>query len=188
MKYVGIDWAYGRAAWCAIGEAGAIEGEGLIPADEDGLAKLVLHLGSEVHACVEMMSGAIWVRDRLELAGWEVEIAHARKVRDIAPLPARPTRSMPGSWPSFAAATWCRRSGCLHSRIARSASAFAAAPTWSSSAPRIATGSSACSLSSDSGSLCGGFASPTRSGSWSAAACPSLAGPDRGAPRPDRPP
>jgi transposase len=86
MNYVGIDWAYGRAAFCALSEAGRIEAEGLIPADEDGLARLVLGLGSEVKACVEMMSGAIWVRDRLELAGWEVEIAHARKVRDIAPL------------------------------------------------------------------------------------------------------
>jgi hypothetical protein len=86
MNYVGIDWAYGRAAWCAVSERGAIQSEGLIPADEDGLAKLVLRLGTEVKACVEMMSGAIWVKDRLELAGWSVEVAHARKVRDIAPL------------------------------------------------------------------------------------------------------
>ena len=35
---------------------------------------------------VEMMSGAIWVRDRLAAAGWRVQIAHARKVRDVAPL------------------------------------------------------------------------------------------------------
>ncbi len=86
MNYVGIDWAYGRAAWCAVSEGGAIRSEGLIPADEDGLAKLVLRLGIEVKACVEMMSGALWVKDRLELAGWSVEVAHARKVRDIAPL------------------------------------------------------------------------------------------------------
>ena len=33
-----------------------------------------------------MMSGAIWVRDRLVAAGWEVQVAHARKVRDVAPL------------------------------------------------------------------------------------------------------
>ena len=32
MNYVGIDWAYGRAAWCAMGEAGEIKAEGLIPA------------------------------------------------------------------------------------------------------------------------------------------------------------
>jgi transposase len=86
MNYVGIDWAYGRAAWCALKDSGAIEGEGLIAADEDGLAGLALRLGSEVRACVEMMSGAIWVKDQLELAGWSVEVAHARKVRDIAPL------------------------------------------------------------------------------------------------------
>jgi Transposase len=86
MNYVGIDWASGRAAWCAVSEGGAIEAEGLIPADEDGLARLVLRLGTEIRACVEMMSGAIWVRDQLQSAGWSVAVAHARKVRDIAPL------------------------------------------------------------------------------------------------------
>lgn len=86
MNYVGIDWAYGRAAFCAVSEGGQIEAEGLIPADEDGLARLVLKLGTEIKACVEMMSGAIWVKDQLESAGWSVEVAHARKVRDIAPL------------------------------------------------------------------------------------------------------
>ena len=86
MNYVGIDWAYGRAAWCAIGEAGEIEGEGLIPADENGLARLVLELGTEVKGCVEMMSGAVWVAEQLALAGWQMEVAHARKVRDVAPL------------------------------------------------------------------------------------------------------
>ena len=42
MNYVGIDWAYRRAAWCALSEGGRIEGEGMIPADEGGLARLVL--------------------------------------------------------------------------------------------------------------------------------------------------
>ena len=86
MNYVGIDWAYGRAAWCAMSEGGTIAAEGSIPADEDGLARLVLERGTEVKACVEMMSGAVWVRDQLEAAGWEVQVAHAGKVRDIAPL------------------------------------------------------------------------------------------------------
>ena len=65
MNYVGIDWAYGRAAFCAMGEGGEIAAEGLIPANEDGLARLVLELGTEASGCVEMMSGAVWVRDRL---------------------------------------------------------------------------------------------------------------------------
>jgi hypothetical protein len=86
MNYVGIDWAYGRAAFCAMSETGTIASEGLVPADEDGLAKLILGLGTEVKACVEMMRGAVWVRDQLQAAGWEVQVAHARKVRDVAPL------------------------------------------------------------------------------------------------------
>ena len=86
MNYVGIDWAYGRSAYCAMGEGGEIKAEGLISADEDGLAKLVLRLGTEAKAAVEMMSGAVWVRDRLEASGWEVKVAHARRVRDVAPL------------------------------------------------------------------------------------------------------
>jgi transposase len=86
MNYVGIDWAYGRAAFCAIGESGEISAEGLIPANEDGLARLVLEQGTEVRAAVEMMSGAVWVRDQLEASGWKVQVAHARKVRDVAPL------------------------------------------------------------------------------------------------------
>jgi hypothetical protein len=86
MNYVGIDWAYGRAAFLRDGRGRRDHGRGLISADEDGLAKLVLRLGTEARAAVEMMSGAVWVRDRLEASGWQVQIAHARKVRDVAPL------------------------------------------------------------------------------------------------------
>jgi transposase len=89
MQYVGIDWAYSRAAWCARMEGGAIAAEGLIPADEDGLARLVLRLGPDVKACVEMMSGAAWVRDQLAAASWAVEVADARKVKALAPLTAK---------------------------------------------------------------------------------------------------
>ena len=86
MQYLGIDWAYRRAAWCAMREGGQIADEGLVAADEDGLARLVLRCGPDVHACVEMMSGAVWVRDRLQSAGWRVEVADARKVKGLAPL------------------------------------------------------------------------------------------------------
>jgi transposase len=86
MQYLGIDWSYRRAAWCALNESGGLVGEGAVPADEDGLARLVLEVGLEVKAVVEMMSGAIWVRDTLTAAGWAVQVAHARKVRDVAPL------------------------------------------------------------------------------------------------------
>ena len=86
MQYLGIDWSYRRAAWCALSEGGGLVGEGAVPADEDGLARLVLELGLDVRAVVEMMSGAVWVRDTLAAAGWRVQVAHARKVRDVAPL------------------------------------------------------------------------------------------------------
>src|SRR3954462_722739 len=86
VEYLGIDWSYRRAAWCSLSDAGVIVGEGAVPADADGLARLVIERGTDVRAVVEMMSGAIWVRDRLGAAGWWVQVAHARKVRDVAPL------------------------------------------------------------------------------------------------------
>jgi len=91
-EYVGIDWAYRRAAWCAMSAGGVISAEGFTPADEDGLAKLVLRLGSDVKACLEMMSGAVWVRDRLRSAGWQVEVADARRVKGVAPLACKTDR------------------------------------------------------------------------------------------------
>jgi len=91
-EYVGIDWAYRKAAWCAKSAGGAISAEGFTPADEDGLAKLVVQLGTDVKACVEMMSGAVWVRDRLRSAGWQVEVADARRVKAVAPLACKTDR------------------------------------------------------------------------------------------------
>ena len=89
VKYVGLDWAYRQAQWCALGAGGEVAGEGRIPADRDGLARLVLELGDEVKACLEMMSGAAWVRDELVACGWQVEVADARKVKTVAPLAAK---------------------------------------------------------------------------------------------------
>jgi len=48
VKYVGLDWAYRTAQWCALDLGGEIAGEGRISADRDGLARLVLELGDEV--------------------------------------------------------------------------------------------------------------------------------------------
>jgi transposase len=92
MNYVGIDWGYERAAWCARSPGGAISGEGVAPADSDGLLQLAARLGPDVKACVEMMSGAVWVRDQLASAGWDVEVADARKVKALAPLACKTDR------------------------------------------------------------------------------------------------
>jgi transposase len=89
VKYVGLDWAYRTASWCALCAGGELAGEGQIAADRNGLARLVLELGDEVKASLEMMSGALWVRDELVACGWQVEVADARKVKTVAPLAAK---------------------------------------------------------------------------------------------------
>ena len=89
MKYVGLDWAYRTAQWCALSAGGELAGGGRIAADRDGLARLVFELGDEVKACLEMMSGALWVRDQLVACGWQVQVADARKVKTVAPLAAK---------------------------------------------------------------------------------------------------
>lgn len=89
MEYVGIDWAYRRARWCARASNGAVLAEDWAPADEDGLARLISRRGPSVTACLEMMSGSAWVRDRLEAGGWTVQIADARKAKAVASLAAK---------------------------------------------------------------------------------------------------
>jgi hypothetical protein len=54
------------------------------------------------------MNGARLVHDQLELAGWQVAIADAQKVKAWPRLPVRPTGSTPGCSPSCPAATWSR--------------------------------------------------------------------------------
>jgi len=87
-------------------EAGEIRGEGLIPTSRDGSQGFVLEFGTEVKGCVEMMSGAVWVRDQLSLAGgrwrlptpersetWRVSSAEVHEVevllRELAVYPMR---------------------------------------------------------------------------------------------------
>ena len=89
MEYVGIDWATRRAAWCALNAKGEIVDEGMVSADLDGVLRLVAAAGSEVCATIEMMSGAAWVAETLEAAGWRVQVADSRRARALAPLAAK---------------------------------------------------------------------------------------------------
>ena len=51
------------------------------------------YLGSgPVRAVIESMNGARFVHDTLELAGWEVEIADAQRVKGLAPLAVKTDR------------------------------------------------------------------------------------------------
>src|SRR4051812_21603263 len=89
MQYVGIDWTTRRARWCPVTPAGSVIDEDWTPAEALGLASLAARLGPEATACVEMMSGAAWVRDQLQAAGWEVQVAHARKAKAVGSLAAK---------------------------------------------------------------------------------------------------
>ncbi len=64
MQYVGIDWGTRRAAWCSFDDRGDGRRSGVRSAD--GLARLVHTLGPDAYGCVEMMSGAVWVREQLQ--------------------------------------------------------------------------------------------------------------------------
>ena len=66
---------------------------GAVPPDRDGLARLAQRLGdAPVLAVIESMSGARFVHDQLELAGWDVRIADAVKARGLAPLACKTDR------------------------------------------------------------------------------------------------
>ena len=95
MLYVGLDVSRKRIDFHAVDVDGGLVERGAVPADRDGLARLVLLLGGldrEVVAVVESMNGARFVHDQLELAGWEVEIADAQRVKGLAPLACKTDR------------------------------------------------------------------------------------------------
>jgi len=76
------------------GEGATVE-VGAAPPDADGLRGLAKRLdrhGSPIRAAIESMNGARFVHDRLEQAGWQVEIADAQKVKGLAPLACKTDR------------------------------------------------------------------------------------------------
>src|SRR6185369_11057537 len=80
-----------NAAGCACdGRVGAPLAVTTALPEAGGLAALVSRIDAEfggpVYAAIESMNGARFVHDQLELAGWQVEIADAQKVKGLAPL------------------------------------------------------------------------------------------------------
>src|SRR5207244_7519420 len=57
-----------------------------------GLTQRVARHGEPIRAAIESMNGARFVHDRLELQGWQVEIADAQKVKGLAPLACKTDR------------------------------------------------------------------------------------------------
>jgi len=92
MLYAGLDLSRQRLDVHVLDEEGrTVEVTAATP-EVFGLRELVARIsrhGQEVSAVIESMNGARFVHDQLELAGWDVEIADAVKVKGLAPLAAK---------------------------------------------------------------------------------------------------
>ena len=89
MLYAGLDLSRKRLDFHLLDAGGATVERGASPPEADGLQQLserVARHGEPISAAIESMNGARFVHDRLELAGWQVEIADAQKVKGLAPL------------------------------------------------------------------------------------------------------
>ena len=89
MVHVGLDLSRTRLDVHVMDEAGTSLAVTTAAPDRGGLAVLadrVGGFGAPVYAAIESMNGARFVHDQLELAGWQVEIADAQKVKGLAPL------------------------------------------------------------------------------------------------------
>jgi len=95
MLHAGLDLSRKRLDFCLLDESGDRVEVGVAPPDADGLRSLARRLalhGQPLRAAVESMNGARFVHDQLELAGWQVEIADALKVKGLAPLACKTDR------------------------------------------------------------------------------------------------
>src|SRR5215207_1852324 len=102
MLYAGLDLSRKRLDFHLLDGEGVTVEVGAAPPDADGLRGLAERLDRHhgpIRAAIESMNGARFVHDRLELAGWQVEIADAQKVKGLAPLACKPTASTLAYWP-----------------------------------------------------------------------------------------
>ena len=91
--YTGLDLSRNRLDWHALSIDGALVDAGAVPPDPDGLAQLVRRLGDAgVLAVLEVMNGARFVHDQLELRGWDVRLADPQRSRALAPLACKTDR------------------------------------------------------------------------------------------------
>jgi len=95
MLHVGLDLSRKRLDVCVLSEGGETLCVTTAPPDSDGLRGLSRRLagfGQPIRAVIESMNGARFVHDELELAGWEVELADAQRVKGMAPLACKTDR------------------------------------------------------------------------------------------------
>jgi transposase len=95
MLYAGLDLSRKRLDVRLLDAEGETVAEMTAAPDVDGLgvlAERVARYELPVRAAIESMNGARFVHDQLELAGWDVEIADALKVKGLAPLACKTDR------------------------------------------------------------------------------------------------
>jgi transposase len=95
MLYAGLDLSRKRLDFRLLDADGVTVEAGSSPPDADGLRHLTARVDrhrTPIRAAIESMNGARFVHDRLELAGWQVEIADAQKVKGLAPLACKTDR------------------------------------------------------------------------------------------------
>lgn len=92
MLYAGLDLSRQRLDVHVLDESGSTVEVAAVHPDGDALRSLAAHIarhGQDVRGAVESMTGARFVHDQLELAGWDVAIGDAVKVKGLAPLAAK---------------------------------------------------------------------------------------------------
>jgi transposase len=94
MLHVGMDLSRHRLDGRVLEEGGATVAELAVAPTGVELRRLAARFGGEgpVRGVIESMNGARFVHDTLELAGWDVEIADAAKVKGLAPLACKTDR------------------------------------------------------------------------------------------------
>ena len=96
MLHVGLDLSRKRIDVCLISDQGELTDRFTATPNRDGLHGLARRLavyGEPIRAVVESMNGARFVHDELVAHGWEVLVADAQKVKDLAPLACKTDKS-----------------------------------------------------------------------------------------------
>lgn len=92
MLHAGLDLSRKRLDVQVLDEAGMSVWSTAVTPDRESLTRLAGRVaaygapGEPVCAAIESMNGARFVHDRLESAGWQVEVADAAKAKGLAPL------------------------------------------------------------------------------------------------------
>jgi transposase len=95
MLHAGLDLSRKRLDVCLLSDQGVLVDELAAFPDAGGLKALAQRVEAHdqpVRGVIESMTGARFVHDTLEQAGWEVEIADAQKVKGLAPLAVKTDR------------------------------------------------------------------------------------------------